>query len=156
MKRKSKKGGFLSSRFQALQQGTKTLTYCCDGKQSNFNDGTNIGSNCKPSPGLGQCYPGYSGQSYKFRCFNHDDTKDHSTISELQNQENGEKCEYVSGALSKAFKPIARTGQLLALPIVGMVNKAQGSGGKRRKTRKMYKKGKKMTKSQKNKSRRIK
>lgn len=156
MKGKSKRGGFLSSRLQSLQQGTKTATYCCDSKQSSFSDGTNVGSNCKPSPGLGQCYPGYSGQSYKFRCFNNDETKDHSTISELQNEENGEKCEYVSGALSKVFKPIARTGQAVALPIVGMVNKAQGTGGKRRKTQKMYKKSRRMKKSKKNKSLRIK
>lgn len=118
---KNRKGGFLEKRWNSLydsfQQGTtpKTAkTYCCASKESGSNDilssGTNVGKTCKRSY-TGQCLPGYgTGNNYKFRCF---DSKfnDNNTITEINdNKRDTNKCEYISGALSKVGKTAVAAG----------------------------------------------
>jgi hypothetical protein len=138
--RKNKKGGVFQNITSRLS-GEKTQTFCCDAKESQFKDGTNIGNNCKPSM-TGQCYPGYSGESYKFRCFNYNGTADHTVISEENPPTEGEKCEYISGAAAKLIgKPVGAISSVAALPLISTAT-PQYRGGKtrRRKTKNRRKK----------------
>ena len=116
---KNRKGGFLEKRWNSLydsfKKGTtpKTAkTYCCASKESGSNDilssGTNVGNTCKRSY-TGQCLPGYgTGNNYKFRCFN-SNFDDNSTILKI-NEQDDNKCEYISGALSKVGKTAVAAG----------------------------------------------
>jgi hypothetical protein len=95
MKRGAKKGG-LFNRVGSMYNQTSVQTYCCDSKTS-LNNGLNEGQKCSKSRS-GQCYPGYSGKSYKFRCYNNGN-EDLKNVGELSNRK--QQCKYVSGVLGK-------------------------------------------------------
>lgn len=141
--KKSKKGGFFQNISQRFN-GNKTQTFCCEKKESQYKDGTNSGYNCKPSM-TSQCYPGYNGESYKFRCFNYDENTDHTNISEQNVGSNGEKCEYISGSLSKLIgKPVGAFSKVVALPLVSLAT-PQYRGGRTRRRKIKSKRSKKRT-----------
>jgi hypothetical protein len=110
-KKSSKKiKGGLFGRLTSLVSGKgySAQTYCCDSKKSNGNTilaGDNVGTECEPTAN-GQCNIGYgTGQNYKFRCFNPVTRDFRKIIKETDNLEkDGERCEYVSGTLSKLAK----------------------------------------------------
>ena len=109
---KNKKGGVFVNRLNSLWQGKTAKTYCCNSKTSTSNNilesGSNIGKDCIPSY-TGQCLPGYgTGNNYKFRCFgeNADKAEAHTKIDERINTPDN-KCEYISGAVSKVGKTAA-------------------------------------------------
>jgi hypothetical protein len=110
-KKSSKKiKGGLFGRVTSLVsgKGVSAQTYCCDSKKSNGNTvlaGDNVGTKCHPSY-TGQCNIGYgTGQNYKFRCFNPETKEFRETIEETSDLRNdGERCEYVTGMLSKLAK----------------------------------------------------
>ena len=137
---KSRKGGFLEKRWNSLWQGKTAKTYCCASKTSTgdlLSSGTNVGETCKRSY-TGQCLPG---NNYKFRCFDStfDDNINISTI--VENDTN--KCEYISGAVSKVGKTataaaITTKTVLKNIPsslVLGMSMLAASGGGKKRKSR---------------------
>lgn len=145
---KNKKGGFLENRLNSLWQGKTAKTYCCAAKTSNGNDilesGSNVGTGCTPSY-TGQCLPGYgTGNNYKFRCFgeNAGDKKAHAEIHEKTNNPDN-KCEYISGAVSKVGKTAAATAiaaktVLKNIPnslALGLSMMVASGGGKKRKSR---------------------
>jgi hypothetical protein len=104
---KNRKGGFLEKRWNSLWQGKTAKTYCCASKTSNgdlLSSGSNKGTKCSRSY-TGQCLPGYgTGNNYKFRCFN-SNFDDNSTDLEINdNVKDNNKCEYISGAVSKVGK----------------------------------------------------
>lgn len=144
---KNRKGGFLEKRLNSLWQGKTAKTYCCADKRSNgdiLGSGSNVGSKCTRSY-TGQCLPGYgTGNNYKFRCFDSkfDDNSEISTINEKDNN----KCEYISGAVSKVGKTAAataygtgtviKTASKNTLPIAfAMLTSPFNGGGKKRKSR---------------------
>jgi len=146
---KNRKGGFLEKRWNSLWKGKTAKTYCCASKTSTSNDilssGSNVGTNCSRSY-TGQCLPGYgTGNNYKFRCF---DSKfdDNSTDLEINdNKTDNNKCEYISGALSKVGKTAASAahgvGQIALAPFnsssiaLGMSLSLFGGDRKKRKSR---------------------
>jgi hypothetical protein len=99
------KGGLFGRLTSVLSgQGASAQTYCCDSKSSDLNviGDQNVGKKCKPSY-TGQCNIGYgTGQNYKFRCFNPKNKDAREEI--VEGEENGEKCEYISGTLAKVAK----------------------------------------------------
>ena len=95
-------------RWQGIWQGNTVKTFCCDSKSSTQVPGrvrgSNLGNNCKPSL-TGQCYPGYSGQSYKFRCYNtqmlgtDQNGYRNGTVGDriqINESDQGEQCKYVA------------------------------------------------------------
>ena len=164
----------VSSAISSLgRKGTKT--YCCDSKTSNgkFMSTTNVGKNCKPSA-TGQCYPGYFGESYKFRCFNvndnaiNDNTERAMITEGRMTQKDAEReiqlnpnteiianpgnstCTYVTGSLAKVGEVATVLTAPVSTPIMMALHK---TGGKhKRKSKKSNKKSKKtLRKSRKNK-----
>lgn len=93
--RTMRKGG-LFNRVGSIYNQTSVQTYCCDSKKSD-NYGFNEGKTCSKSR-TGQCYPGYSGKSYKFRCYNNGNN-DLKSVGEVSNRK--QQCKYVSGVLGK-------------------------------------------------------
>jgi len=140
---KNRKGGFLEKRLNSLWQGKTAKTYCCASKTSDgelLSSGSNIGSKCTRSY-TGQCLPG---NNYKFRCFN-STFNDNSEIPTIDEKDDN-KCEYISGAVSKVGKTAAaaaygtgtviKTASKNALPIaIAMLTSPFNGGGKKRKSR---------------------
>ena len=149
---KNRKGGFLEKRLNSLWQGKTAKTYCCADKRSNgdiLGSGSNVGSKCTRSY-TGQCLPGYgTGNNYKFRCFDSkfDDNSEISTINEKDNN----KCEYISGAVSKVGKTTTAAaygvGKIAAAPLqtlpLGLAMMISGGDRKKRKSRSTRKSKKK-------------
>jgi hypothetical protein len=164
----------VSSAISSLgRKGTKT--YCCDSKTSNgkFMSTTNVGKKCKPSA-TGQCYPGYFGESYKFRCFNVNDnaindnteramiTEGRMNADDVKYEKNlnpnkdiianpgDSTCTYVTGSLAKVGEVATVATAPVSTPIMMALHK---TGGKhKRKSKKSNKKSKKtLRKSRKNK-----
>ena len=93
--RTMKKGG-LFNRVGSMYNQTRVQTYCCDSKKT-LDNGSNEGQTCSKSR-TGQCYPGYSGKSYKFRCYDNGNN-DLKNVGEVSNKK--QQCKYISGVLGK-------------------------------------------------------